>query len=184
MEASTPNKPKFLWIITGPAGCGKTSVAQYLSEKLLFHYIEGDEFHPPSNIAKMANGIPLTDDDRWSWLETLRNKSIQFLAQNNTAGCVLTCSCLKKAYRNVLREANETESISVRFVYLKATEELLLARVCAREGHYMKADMVHSQFLSLEEPDETETDIISVDVSSELKRIKEVVLTNVKYFMQ
>lgn len=119
----------------------------------------------------MANGIPLTDDDRWSWLETLRHQAVLEL-ESGSSGCVVTCSCLKRKYRDVIRVASkEAEDVVVRFVYLRASEELLLKRVKARANHWMKDDMVHSQFVALEEPDETERDVIEVDVAGELEEV-------------
>src|SRR5687767_8855368 len=113
----------------------------------------------------MKNGIPLTDDDRWDWLETIRHQAVHEL-ESGADGVVVTCSCLKRIYRDRIRLASrETEDVIVRFVYLQASEELLLKRVRARRNHYMKGDMVHSQFEALEEPNETETDVISVNVS-------------------
>lgn len=114
----------------------------------------------------MANGVPLTDEDRWGWLATLRNEAVAKLIVGGADGCIVTCSCLKRRYRDVIRVAGvELEEVIVRFVYLRADEELVLRRVSAREGHYMKAGMVHSQFVALEEPEDDEVDVITVDVS-------------------
>lgn len=122
----------------------------------------------------MKNGIPLTDDDRWDWLETIRHQAVHEL-ENGAEGCVVTCSALKRTYRDVIRLASrEAEDVMVRFVYLQASEELLLKRVKARSNHYMKGNMVHSQFQTLEEPDETESDVISVDVSKPLDVVLDV----------
>lgn len=114
----------------------------------------------------MANGVPLTDEDRWGWLATLRNEAVTRLVTGDANEYIVTCSCLKRRYRDVIRVAGkESEEIMVRFVYLRADEELVLGRVRAREGHYMKAGMVHSQFVALEEPDNDEVDVITVDVN-------------------
>ncbi|RPA95300.1 carbohydrate kinase [Choiromyces venosus 120613-1] len=173
-------RPRHIWIITGPAGCGKSSVADFLAKRLNLPYIEGDDFHPKSNVEKMANGIPLTDDDRWDWLETLRNKAVEEL-QSGAEGCVVTCSCLKRRYRDVIRIAGrEADDVVVRFVYLRASEELLLKRVKARKNHYMKDDMVHSQFTALEEPGESEVDVISVDVSGSLTSVQNLTMERVR----
>ncbi|KAG0639822.1 P-loop containing nucleoside triphosphate hydrolase protein [Tuber brumale] len=175
---------RHIWIITGPAGCGKSSVADFLAKRLNLPYIEGDDFHPRSNVEKMANGIPLTDDDRWDWLETLRNKAVEEL-QSGAEGCVVTCSCLKRRYRDVIRIAGrEADDVVVRFVYLRASEELLLKRVRARKNHYMKDDMVHSQFTALEEPDESEVDVISVDVSGSLAGVQNLTMERVRGCME
>ncbi|KAK6843154.1 glucokinase [Apiospora arundinis] len=93
-----------IWLVTGPAGCGKSTVAQQIAETLSVPYIEGDEFHPPANVEKMRNGIPLTDADRWDWLTLLREESLRQLSKGNES-VVLTCSALKRKYRDVIRVA-------------------------------------------------------------------------------
>ncbi|KAL0637469.1 hypothetical protein Q9L58_003524 [Maublancomyces gigas] len=174
---------RHIWIITGPAGCGKSTVAQFLAKSLNLLYIEGDDFHPQTNVDKMASGIPLTDDDRWDWLETLRNKAVEEL-EGGADGCIVTCSCLKRRYRDVIRIAGrEADGVAVRFVYLAASEELLLRRVRARKDHYMKDDMVHSQFSALEEPDESEDDVVHVDVSGTAVQVQNLTLEKVRHCM-
>ena len=131
----------------------------------------------------MSNGIPLTDDDRWDWLETLRNKAVEEL-EGGAEGCVVTCSALKRKYRDVIRLAGQAaDDVMVRFVYLAASESLLLKRVRARKGHYMKDDMVKSQFIALEEPDHTETDVLSIDVSGTLYHVQTTALQRVEDVM-
>lgn len=112
----------------------------------------------------MSSGIPLNDQDRWDWLITLKNEAVKRLESNNA--CVVTCSALKKKYRDVIRVANyEHPSVQIHFVFLKLDEEVLQQRVKERVGHYMKAEMVHSQMVALEEPDvNVETDVIKIDV--------------------
>jgi len=174
---------RHIFIITGPAGCGKSSVAIHLAKQLDLPYIEGDDYHPQSNVDKMANGIPLTDDDRWDWLETIRKQAVGEL-ENGAPGCVVTCSCLKRKYRDVIRRAGlEADDVVMRFVYLRADKELLLTRVRARKGHYMKDDMVASQFEALEEPDETETDVISIDVGGTLDSVLDASMNQVTRVM-
>ncbi|KAK3396502.1 P-loop containing nucleoside triphosphate hydrolase protein [Sordaria brevicollis] len=158
-------KEQHIWLVTGPAGCGKSTVAKHLADALQWPYIEGDEYHPPANIAKMSAGIPLTDADRWDWLTQLREASIKALDQGND-GVVLTCSALKRKYRDVIRVAPYfTPNLHLHFIYLDASEEILLQRVLARQNHYMGANMVHSQFEALERPTPAETDVIPIDVS-------------------
>lgn len=106
----------------------------------------------------MSAGIPLNDEDRWDWLILLRDQALVNL-KNGSKGVVVTCSALKKKYRDVIRTArlyDEDPDANVHFLYLRADKQTLLARVRARQGHYMKDDMVESQFAALEEPDEAE----------------------------
>ncbi|KNG51037.1 carbohydrate kinase [Stemphylium lycopersici] len=162
-------------IVTGPAGCGKSTIAKHLSDRYGFDYIEGDEFHPKTNIDKMAAGIPLNDEDRWDWLILLRDQALTAL-KNGARGVVVTCSALKKKYRDVIRTArlyDEDPNANVHFVYLRSDMETLLSRVRARQGHYMKDAMVASQFAALEEPDETEC-----------KQLKDVEIIEVKGSIQ
>lgn len=113
----------------------------------------------------MANGIPLTDADRWDWLTVLREESLRQLA-SGAEGVVLTCSALKRKYRDVIRVAPYySHDVVLHFIYLHAPEDVLLERVGLRQGHYMGANMVHSQFSILEPPTAEETDVISLDVS-------------------
>ncbi|KAL1644792.1 hypothetical protein SLS58_004257 [Diplodia intermedia] len=169
---------RHIWIITGPAGCGKSTVAKHVADQLQLPYIEGDEFHPKANIEKMGNGIPLTDADRWDWLILLREQAVREL-ETGASGVVVTCSALKKKYRDVIRVASYNNvKVLVHFVYLQATEEMLMARVRARPGHYMKDNMVRSQFESLEEPDQEELskDVLAVDVSGTMPQVQGLAL--------
>ncbi|KAK3362926.1 P-loop containing nucleoside triphosphate hydrolase protein [Lasiosphaeria hispida] len=162
---SSFEKEHHIWLVTGPAGCGKSTVAKYLANSLHWPYIEGDEYHPQANVDKMSAGIPLTDADRWDWLTALRDSSIHELDQGHD-GVVLTCSALKRKYRDVIRVAPYfTPNLRLHFIYLDAPEDLLLQRVLARKNHYMGANMVHSQFDILEPPTSDEVDVISIDVS-------------------
>lgn len=170
-HAATTYKHHHIWLVTGPAGCGKTTVAEHLSKALDMPYIEGDSYHPPANIEKMANGVPLTDADRWDWLTALRQESMQLIS-GGAEGVVLTCSALKRKYRDVIRvAAYNNPTMQIHFLYLDASEEVLLKRVAARKGHYMGANMVSSQFSILERPQVDETDIMSVDVSKTMEEV-------------
>jgi len=180
MQPECDQHLEHIWIITGPAGCGKTTVAQYLAAELSLPYIEGDDYHPITNKEKMAAGTPLTDADRWDWLITLREAAIKRLQTSNSV--IVTCSALKHKYRDVIRVANyEHPSVQVHFVYLKVDESTLQARVAARVGHYMKENMVHSQMATLEEPEEElEWDVLQVDVREDKDFVKRRALELVK----
>jgi gluconokinase len=130
-------------VVMGVAGCGKTSVGQALAHALDWSFIEGDAHHAPASIVKMQAGQPLTDEDRWGWLERLG----QMLAEQSPV--VLSCSALKRAYRDRLRRACP----SLRFIYLDIDRALALERVAARAaGHIFPASLVDSQFATLESP--------------------------------
>ena len=133
-------------ILIGPMGCGKTTIGKLLSEKLGWPFYDGDDFHPKKNVEKMRAGIPLTDMDRKSWLETL-HAHIQDLLQRRQ-NAILACSALKKSYRDILG-VNQT---AVRTVYLKGSYELLRERIKERNHPYMNNDLLRSQLDTLEEP--------------------------------
>jgi gluconokinase len=147
----------------GPAGSGKTTVGKLLAAQLSWEFADGDDFHPPSNIAKMSHGIPLTDEDRLPWLKSIRQAMQQWQAHGKNA--VIACSALKRSYRELLGiGANEKD---VRLVYLKGTYDLLLERLHSRKGHYMKDKMLVSQLADLEEPE----DALTVDISGSPEEI-------------
>ncbi len=127
----------------GVAGSGKTTVAALLAGRLGAAFAEGDDFHSPANVAKMASGTPLVDDDRWPWLRSIRD----WLAEQHAAGhaAVVPCSALRRAYRDLLREAGP-----VLFVHLTGSHELLTERIQGRAGHFMKPAMLESQLATLE----------------------------------
>lgn len=134
-----------IFIVMGVSGCGKSSVAEALAQRLGGEYLDADVYHPQANVDKMAAGIPLTDDDRAGWLAVLAELLKE--RARRAQPTVLACSALKEAYRKVLRV-----SPGVRFVFLKGSFEVIEARMKARPGHFMKAGMLESQFRALEEP--------------------------------
>ncbi len=140
----------------GVSGSGKTTIGKELCGRLNWRYYEGDDYHPESNVKKMSNGIPLTDDDRRPWLMKLRSLIEESLNKNENI--VLACSALKKSYRNILKINEE-----VRIVYLKGSFELIKERLEQREAHFMKAGMLRSQFDALEEPKDVHT--VKIDKS-------------------
>ncbi len=154
----------------GVAGSGKTNVGRLLSQYLGWDFYDADNFHPPENIAKMANGIPLDDSDRAPWLATLHDLIASNFKQNQP--CVLACSALKERYRQQLLDGNE----GVQIVYLKGSYELIWSRISARKDHYMKPQMLQSQFDALEEP----ADAITIDISSSVDEIVREILKHIK----
>ncbi len=141
----------------GVSGVGKTTVGKRLAERLGAQFLEGDDFHPAANVAKMRRGEPLDDDDRRPWLEALAAE----LARHAAAGesVVLTCSALRRSYRDLLRSGGA----AIRFVYLAAEPAFIRKRLAGRQGHFMPAALLDSQFATLEEPDASEA--IRVDAS-------------------
>ncbi len=131
-------------VVMGVSGSGKTTVAELLAARLGWPYAEADEFHPPENIAKMSAGTPLTDEDRWPWLRAIRD----WLTEQARAGrsSIVTCSALRVAYRDVLREAEGR----VRFVHLDGTVDTIGQRLSGRSGHFMPPSLLPSQFEALE----------------------------------
>lgn len=156
---------RHIWVVAGSAGCGKSTVAKHLGAQLNVPYIEGDDFHPPANIAKMSTGTPLNDEDRWDWLTVLREEAVRQLEAGNQ-GVVMTCSALKRKYRDVIRVAPYFKhGVDVHIIFLHANIDVLLQRVGARQDHYMGANMVHSQLSILEPPGNDEIDVVTIDVA-------------------
>jgi len=130
-------------VVMGVAGCGKSAVGRLVAQQLSLPLIEGDDFHPPGNIAKMQQGIALTDEDREGWLQQLGAE----LARH-PEGVVLTCSALKTSYRDSLRAA----AAGLRFVHLAISQAESLRRVSVRPGHFYPPSLVASQFEALQDP--------------------------------
>lgn len=128
----------------GVSGCGKSEVGQRLAQALGARFIEGDRFHPPSNVARMAAGVPLDDADRREWLRTLRAEIVRVQEAGELP--VLACSALKRAYRDVLRGGDG----QVCFVHLHGEHELIARRMAARSGHFMPPALLDSQLRDLE----------------------------------
>jgi gluconokinase len=147
MKPKISERPLVL-VFMGVAGSGKTTVAKLFAKRTGADFIEGDNFHPPENIAKMASGIPLTDTDRKRWLMALRRIIVRALAKGGRTA--LTCSALKAKYRRLLA-ANDPR---VRFVYLTGSQALIFRRLKKRRGHFMHPDLLASQFAILEPPDD------------------------------
>ena len=134
-------------ILMGVSGSGKTTIGERLARALGWPFYDGDQFHPPANVAKMQQGMPLTDEDRWPWLHALRAHIETWGQQGMSA--VLACSALKQAYREHLM----VDEAEVKLVYLKGDYDLIHERLAQRRGHFMPPGLLASQFAALEEPE-------------------------------
>ena len=144
-------------VVMGVSGSGKTTVAEVLAKQLGWPFVEGDRLHPPANVEKMRQGIPLTDADRAPWLDQLGELLKTWAAEGHSG--VMTCSALKRAYRDRIRSARP----DVRFVYPeRLRRSSLRTRVAARHHEYMPASLLRSQFDTLEEP-EPDEQVVTVD---------------------
>ena len=130
-------------VTMGVSGSGKTTAGRALAERLGVPYADADDFHPVSNIAKMASGTPLTDEDRWPWLEAVG----RWLGSHQPTGGVMGCSALRVVYRDVLRK----HAPGVLFIHLEGERSVVVDRVAERSGHFMPAELVDSQYTTLEE---------------------------------
>jgi len=148
-------------IAMGVSGAGKSRIGEMLAERLSCSYTDGDAFHSAANKEKMHHGIPLTDDDRWPWLRTIRAAIEEKQRAGETA--VFTCSSLKRSYRDVLR-GTDTD---VRFVYLKGSFEVLQERLKSRTGHFFDPSLLKSQLDTLEEPGPDEAIEVSIELTTE-----------------
>ena len=136
-----------LYVIMGVCGSGKSLIGAQLARALDIEFVEGDALHPPDNVQRMAAGIPLTDDDRRGWLLAIAARLRE--AQRARIGLVLSCSALKRSYRDLLRSVGDA---NVRFVHLAGTRALLAERMANRRGHFMPPSLLDSQLAILEEP--------------------------------
>lgn len=140
-------------VLMGVAGSGKTSVGLALSDRMGIPYRDGDDLHPAANVAKMRAGVPLTDEDRWPWLDRVAE------ALRRDAPLIVGCSALKRIYRDRLRAG----AGEVRFVHLAGRRDLIAARMATRKGHYMPLSLLDSQFAALEPPGPDEGTTIDID---------------------
>jgi gluconokinase len=135
-----------LYVVMGVSGSGKSRIGAAFARAVGVPFVEGDDYHPPANVERMSRGIPLTDEDRAGWLRALATRLRQ--ASDNGAGLVLTCSALKRSYRDVLRAG----AGGVQFVFLRGPRALIAERLASRRGHFMPASLLDSQLATLEEP--------------------------------
>lgn len=157
-------------ILIGPMGCGKTFIGKMVAARLDWPFYDGDDFHPRANVEKMRAGVPLTDEDRRSWLERLHEEIQTWLSRG--ANAILACSALKQAYRDALG-VNQT---TVKTVYLKGSYELLRSRIEGRRHPYMNKELLKSQMETMEEPH----DGFTVDVSATPDAIVDTIVKSLK----
>ena len=161
MSADTSETPCAL-IVMGVSGSGKSTIAEQLARRLGWIYEDGDRFHPASNVAKMSAGHPLTDEDRWPWLQAIADEIDRVCKAGERV--VIACSALKRSYRDVLVHGRR----DIRIVYLNGTQELIAGRLAARKGHFVPPGLLVSQFKTLEPPGADEHPVIvSIDASVE-----------------
>jgi len=159
-------------IIFGVSGAGKTTVGKLLARELGWHFLEADDFHPAANIKKMRSGHPLTDEDRWPWLEALREQIERFLAVEEDA--VLACSALKRKYREHLRVSPD-----VKLIFLRGDFALIEKQLRGRRGHFMNPELLQSQFADLEEP-EPDEDALTIELGRTPQAIVEEIKTKLR----
>jgi gluconokinase/shikimate kinase len=163
--AKTAQNP--VLVVMGVSGSGKSTVAGLVASRLGWDLAEGDDLHPPANVAKMHSGQPLTDDDRWPWLESIAD----WIRAHTASGIpgVITCSALKKRYRDVLRGEG------VVFVFLEGTKDRISDRLASRHGHFMPPALLASQFEALEAPTEDENFISLCVTATPAEEAQEVI---------
>ena len=152
-------------VLMGVCGCGKTTVGRELAASLGWPFHDADGFHPPANVAKMASGMPLTDDDRWPWLDRIAAELSRVLHRGGHA--VLACSALKQAYRDRIARIGD-----VRFVFLDGDFATISARLATRQHDYMPSSLLASQFATLEVPADALRVDIRADVAAQVAAIR------------
>ena len=174
MEGSLPlsnDQPARLLIVMGVAGSGKSTIGEGLAKTLGTTYMDGDDYHPPANIKKMSAGEPLTDEDRWPWLERFSKELSKARGQ-----IVGGCSSLKRTYREAItRHCGEP----VLFIYLHGSKELIAERMGSRTGHFMPTTLIESQFAALEEPQADEL-TVRVDIGGAPDQIVEDIIVELE----
>ena len=161
-------QPKVIFVI-GVSGSGKTTIGQKLAGELQVEYVDADDHHPEKNIEKMKSGSPLTDEDRLPWLDRLREIAKTHLIK----GCVISCSALKQSYRDRLSRSIKD---NIQWIYLDGNYELIHSRMKKRENHFMDANMLKSQFETLEKP----TNALKVDINKSPDKIVQKILTRIR----
>ncbi|KAL1412197.1 hypothetical protein Q8F55_003207 [Vanrija albida] len=192
-----------LIVVMGPASCGKSTIGEELAAALHIPFADGDDLHPKANVDKMSAGHPLTDEDRLPWLKVIRAhgerdaraawergdgrdpEAERAAGKLGRPAVVITCSALKKYYRDILRGDAEVEGEQAKpklrtiFVYCKGSEELLKSRIAARVGHFMKPNMLASQLATLEDPSD-EPGVVVVDIAASKEEVAERALSGTR----
>jgi gluconokinase len=156
--ADEPSRLPCALVVMGVSGSGKTTIASGLAERLHWTFEDGDKFHPKSNVEKMSAGHPLTDEDRWPWLNAIADEIERVCRAGEHA--VIACSALKRTYRDFLVRGRD----DVRIVYLNGTRDLIARRLAVRKNHFMPPGLLESQFKTLEAPGADENPVtVSID---------------------
>jgi gluconokinase len=164
-------------VVMGVSGSGKSTIGDSLAKRLHWRYEDGDKFHPASNVAKMSAGQPLTDEDRWPWLQAIADEIDRLSASAERA--VIACSALKRSYREILVHGRD----DVRIVFLDGTEDLIAERLAARKGHFMPPGLLASQFMTLERPCADERPI-TVSIDAPVARIVDEIVSQLNLVSQ
>jgi gluconokinase len=160
-----------LYVIMGVAGCGKSSIGRAIATQISAEFIDGDDLHPQANIDKMSAGDALTDEDRAPWLHAVGHS-----LSNTPAPCIIACSALKKAYRDIIRTS---ANAPVTFLHLHGSRQVIEDRMSAREGHFMPVSLLDSQFATLEPLDESERHY-TVDIDQPFAAVVDAFVTHLK----
>ncbi len=154
-------KPQEFVVLVGPSGCGKSTLGAILETTKGWRFLDGDDFHPPSNKEKMGSGIPLTDDDRWPWFDVLKSEAAKAITESEKGKPVtLACSALKREYRDYLLAGFKNPLL----IFLHGDRETIWGHVTNRDHEYMQPSLLDSQFATLEEPDPSEENVLRLEI--------------------
>ncbi|KIW05428.1 uncharacterized protein PV09_03938 [Verruconis gallopava] len=183
-ETAARDKAKNIFVICGPAGCGKTTIAKALFQEYGFPFVESDDYHSKANNEKLILGLPLCDTDKWDWLIAVREAALEKLAIECST-VIVDCSTLKRKYRDVLRVAGvDNKHVQVHFVLLNAAEQILRDRIATRKGHYITAGVVRRQVDELEMPSPNEHDVYILDGNGTIEQVKSRAILLVRQLMK